>query len=92
MPMTEDFGAFLNSNEHGTVATYKTTDVVGIFENLYVEVSGVGSMKPTYNVDEESVPNIARGNKLYINNVEYRVAMVQPDGTGMTLLVLEAMN
>lgn len=92
MPMTEDFTAFLNTSEHATTAVYKTTAVEGIFEDLYVEVNGVESLKPTFLVNVAAVPNIKRDNTLRINNVEYRVAGQQPDGTGMVLVILEAPN
>jgi hypothetical protein len=92
MPMVEDFTAFLNADEHATTAMYKTTDVDGIFEDLYVEVSGVESLKPTFLVNVAAVPNIKRDNTLRINNIEYRVAAKQPDGTGMVLIILEAPN
>ena len=92
MPMTEDFSAFLNSDEHGTTAVYKTTDVVGIFENQYIEINGVETLSPTFLVNVDAVPNIVRGNTLRISNKEYRVAGKQLDGTGMVLIILEAPN
>jgi len=92
MSMTEDYTVFLNSVEHGTAAVYKTTSIVGIFENQYIEVNGVETLAPTFMIDLLSVPNIVRGNTLRINNLEYRVAGKQPDGTGMVLIILEAPN
>ena len=92
MPMIEDMSAFLNSDEHGTIATYKTTEIVGIFENQYVEIGGVQSVKPTFLIDDASAPNIARGNTITIDGIVYKFILSQPDGTGMTLLVLEATN
>ena len=90
MPMTEDMTAFFNTAEHGTTAVYKTTDVVGIFENQYVEINGVQSLKPTFLTAVDSVPNIKRGNYIKINNVDYSFIMSQIDGTGLALLILEA--
>jgi len=92
MPMAEDFTAFLDANEHATTAVYKTVDVVGIFENQFVLVNGVETVKPTFLVDLASVPEIVRDNTLRIDNKEYRVAGKQPDGTGMVLIILEAPN
>ena len=90
--MTEDFDAFFNSAEHGTEAVYKTTSIVGIFENQYVEVNGVQSLKPTFLVNLTAVPNIKRGNSITIDNVVYKFMFKQDDGTGMTMLILEASN
>lgn len=92
MPMTEDMTVFFNVGEHATAATYKTTTVKGIFENQYVEVNGVQSVKPTFLTAVDSVPGIVRGNKILIENISYTFIFHQPDGTGLTLLVLEAPN
>jgi len=92
MPMTEDFSAFLDVNEHATVAIYKTNSVSGIFEDQYVAVNGIETVKPTFLVDVASVPNIVRGNTLRLNNKEYSVVSKQVDGTGMILIILEAPN
>lgn len=92
MPMTEDFSAFLDESEHATTAVYKTLDVLGIFEDQYVEVNGVETLKPTFFTDAVSLPEIVRGNPMLIDNVEYKVAAKQPDGTGMILIILEAIH
>jgi len=92
MPFEEDFSAFLDSEEHATTAIYKTKSVDGIFEDQFVLVNGVETIKPTFLVDLASVPNIVRDNTLRINDKEYRVAGKQPDGTGMVLIILEAPN
>jgi hypothetical protein len=90
MPMTEDFTAFFNSAEHGTEATYGAASVIGIFENQYVEVNGVGSTKPTFLCSESDVSGIANGSTITINAVAYTVAgPPQEDGTGLTLLILQ---
>ena len=90
MPMTEDFSSFLSTTEHATTGIYKTNSIVGIFENSFVEVNGVQSVKPTFLVSESDVPSIVRGNTITIDNVAYTFIMDQPDGTGMTMLILEA--
>lgn len=92
MAMTEDMSAFFNTSEHAETAIYKTQEIDGIFENQYVEVNGVQSLKPTFLIDDESVPTIKRGNALRIKDIEYSYIHQQSDGTGVTLLILEVVN
>ena len=88
--MTEDYTAFFNATEHGTTALYNAANVIGIFEDRYVEVSGVESVKPTFTCSAAEVTGIAHGSTITINALVYTVKGVQPDGTGVVLLVLQA--
>jgi len=90
MPMTEDFSAFLDTEEHATIAVYRTLEVAGIFEDQYVEVNNVETLKPTFLTNVDAVPDIKRGNPIFVDNIEYKVAAKQLDGTGMILIILEA--
>lgn len=90
MPMTEDFSAFFNASEHGTTATYNAADVVGIFEDRYVEVNGVETVKPTFACAEAEVAGVAHNDTITINALVYTVKGTQPDGTGVILLILQA--
>lgn len=98
MPMTEDFNAFFNVDEHGSVATFDSTQIVGIFEDQFLEVDGVESLKPTFTCAEADVPGVTHGigagagagakDSITINAVKYRIVGHQPDGTGLIMLVL----
>lgn len=90
MPMTEDFTAFFNIAEHGTTATYNAADVVGIFEDQFVEVSGIESIKPTFTCAAADVSGVAHGDSITIDAVIYNVQGLQPDGTGTIMLILRA--
>ena len=89
MPMTEDFTAFFNSSEHGTEATYNAASVVGIFEDQFVEVGGIESVKPTFLCSTADVSGIAHNDNITINAIIYAVVGLQPDGTGVILLILK---
>lgn len=70
------------------------TTIQGIFDNDYQEViddSGVGaeSSQPVFLCRTADVSSAAHGDTLVVNSTNYVVRGVQPDGTGMTLLMLE---
>ncbi len=96
MAFTEDPSEFLDTT-HGfaVVATWKgTTSVNGIFDDDYFE-DGVGqgpgaeSSQPRFLCRSSDVPAVAQNDTLAIGAVNYVVTSVHPDGTGMTLLILE---
>lgn len=89
MPMTEDFTAFFNVDEHATAATYNAATVDGIFEDQFVAVNGIESSHPTFNCAEADVTGIAHGDTITINSVAYTVVGHQPDGTGLMFLILK---
>lgn len=76
------------------VYTYKaggTSTISAVFENAYVEVLGVTSLKPILKnvqlTDLTSTP--VKGDSVTINAVAYRVVDPQLDGNGSCLLILE---
>lgn len=94
MPMTEDFTAFLNTGEFATAVTVDGNAVDAIFDNAYVEVGfdgvSVESVGPVLHCTTADVSTAVQGTAAVVNAVNYTVAEVQPDGTGMTLLRLRA--
>jgi len=92
MPFTEDFTAFLNTAEHATSAIYNSSVLVGIFDNDYIlagDEFGVQSTAPAFSCPSAKIPLIAHGDTLTIDSKGYTVRGVQPDGTGMTVIILE---
>ena len=72
-----------------------STTISGIFDNEYIGVSAGGdidveSASPAFTCQTSDVPSADHGDTLVVNSVTYTVRGVQPDGTGMTVLVLEA--
>lgn len=89
MPMTEDFTAFFNTDEHATAATYEGSTVNGVFDREYSAVLGLEANTPTFTCDESDVSDIAHGDTITIDGTDYTVREIQPDGTGVVVLVLE---
>ena len=70
--------------------------VMGIFDDAYVASDvgelGMGTTRPTLLVSTSQVPAGVRGMQLQTGGKHFTVEDTQPDGTGMTLLVLEVLR
>ncbi len=96
MPFTEDHTAFLDTDDFATAVTVGGVSVNAIFDAEYVEVGfdgvSVESVWPVLHCDETdaAVAAAVQGTTAVVNSVNYTVAEVRPDGTGMTILRLRA--
>lgn len=95
-----DRAYMLNISDFGTTATYTlvaggSSSIVGIFDNEFFEADPqanvtYASAQPRFLVQTADLPSGADyGDSVTINSVHYKVRIIQPDGTGMTTLVLE---
>lgn len=70
--------------------------ILGIFDDAYVASDvgelGMGTTRPTLLVSTSQVPAGVRGMQLQTGGEYFTVEDTQPDGTGMTLLVLEVLH
>ncbi len=96
MPFAEDLAPFLAEEDFGTVAQYRrcgssvSVDVEGIFDDAYHEpLQMVEDSAPAFWCALSSLPNVSQNDRLTINDAEYKVVNVRPDGTGFVVLVLE---
>jgi len=87
MALTEDFSAFMA--DFGVAATIGGLPVTVIFDNEYLAALDVESSNPVALAASAVVSAVAQGDAAVINAVNYTVAGIQPDGTGMTILELE---
>lgn len=92
-----DRAIFVNSNDFGVTATLTSgsnvTTISGIFDNEFVEVDAGGGVpfamqQPRFAVRTADA-NVEEDDTLLIAGVTYKIKVVQPDGTGMTNLILE---
>jgi len=71
---------------------YNGATIKGIFDNGFLAVSsleiGVESRGPQCWDKDSDVSGIVQGDTLMINAMVYYVKRIDPDGTGMTLLIL----
>tara|TARA_R110000803_G_scaffold33226_1_gene72838 strand:- start:47 stop:319 length:273 start_codon:yes stop_codon:yes gene_type:complete len=85
----ENFNEFFDSDEMADDARIGSVIVTGIFESQFVEVNGIEGVRPVFTCAAKDVVNLGHEKTLVINDLTYKVAGVQPDGTGLTSLILE---
>lgn len=90
MPFTEDFDAFLNTDEHATAAVFSRSGatVNVIFDADYQDPLGVESSGPMAEGKASDFSGVIQGDTLTINSIAYRICNIQPDGTGWLTLKL----
>jgi hypothetical protein len=94
-----DRAIFFDVDDFGTAASYtpsggSAATVNGIFDNDFIEVDagggvGVALQQPRFHCRTADVSSAAEGDALVVSGVNYTIRIVQDDGTGMTMLVLE---
>lgn len=93
MPFSENFAHFLNPAEFAQAATLGGVAVTGIFDRAYeqanVGMAGMASTSPVFTLPTASVPANPVGTALVTGGVNYFVVEHQPDGTGISLLLME---
>lgn len=92
---TEDLTIFFNADTPGYVlATVSGVPVGAIFDNGYAQggVGGLGmaSSQPMLTLPTANVPAQPQGLPVVVGSTSYLVAGHEPDGTGISVLMLEA--
>ena len=79
--------------DFGQPVTLLGRQVTAIFDNGYslgnVGMSGMASTQPTLTLPTSDVPPDAVGAVVVINGSSYTIAAHEPDGTGISRLILE---
>lgn len=70
-------------------ATLDGVAVTGKFDNAYTDPFGFAGSSPALTCLSADVSTAAQGTAVVVNSVSYTVAAIKPDGTGMTVLVLQ---
>lgn len=92
MAFVEDLAPFFNTRDFAVAALWKgVTSVDGIFGAPYRSPLDdiVEASAPTFTCASADIATVAHGDSLAIGAKTYKVAAVEPDGTGVTLLRLE---
>ena len=61
----------------------------GIFDDAYADPLGMAGSSPVFLLPSASVGSATHGSACVVGGVSYTVVAVQPDGVGMTRLVLQ---
>ena len=89
MPFTEDLSPFFNPAEHGTAGLLDGVAVQGIFTSSYAQAfEGISGADTTYLLPSSAAATATQASTLVVNGATWRVRSVQPDGTGVTTLLL----
>lgn len=92
MAFVENFSLFFT--DFAVTATVDGTDVAAIFDNGYtrhnVGYSGMAGTQPSLTLASADVPADVVGTSATVNGTSYLVAAHEPDGTGVSTLLLEA--
>lgn len=87
--------AFFDLDDFAVCAVWKDDtgkvkgNVQGQFRNEFVDALTVESQTPTLQCRASDIDGIVHGHTMTIDSTVYTVYGVQPDGTGITMLVLE---
>lgn len=85
----EDLAAFLKETEFSVPATLPGGSVVQvIFDEPFEEIIGMESSQPTALGRSVDLFGLAHGSTITVSSRSWRVVGIQPDGTGMTRLLL----
>ena len=95
----DDRAIFVSVDDFGVAASYtpaggSASTVNGIFDNDFIEADAGGGVtfalqQPRFHCRTADVSSAAEGDALVVSGVNYTIRVVQDDGTGMTMLVLE---
>lgn len=98
MPVETDIERAVMLADFGQTATFThgatTTTIRGIFDNDFINVDvgggvGMAMQEPKFFAKTSDVTTAVEDDTLVTGGITYKIKVVQSDGTGMTLLVLE---
>ena len=93
MALLEDFSVFFNVDDFAVATTLNGVAVKAIFDNNYelgsVGPFGMSGTQPMLTLSTASVPANPIGKSAVVSGVAYTIAAHQPDGTGVSQLLLE---
>jgi hypothetical protein len=84
--MIETFDTFMH--DFAIPATVGGVSVRGIFDATYADPLGMAGNQPVLTVASEDLPSVAVGQAVVLNATAYTVQAIEPDGTGITTLIL----
>lgn len=94
-----ELAIFFDADDFGVAASYtrqgqSAVTINGIFDNEFFEVEAGGEVavameQPRFACRTSDVSSATEGDTININSVNYTIRVVQSDGTGVTVLVLE---
>lgn len=94
MAMLENLAPFFSLGDFAQAATIGGQSVRGVFDMAYalgaVGPVGMAGSQPVFVCATQDLPDALVGELLVISDTAYTVAAHEPDGTGISRLLLEA--
>lgn len=91
MAFTESLAAFLDTAGFAEYLTIGAGSVAAIFDNAFSDPFGiVAGTTPVFHAASADVSTLAVGDTVTRGATAYTVAEIQPDGTGITRVVLKS--
>jgi hypothetical protein len=87
--LEDDYNEFFNTDEMAVSALIDGLPVDGIFDRPYIDTQEVSGYQPSLTCRSTDIDNVLEDDPVMIDGVSYRVSGVEPDGTGITKLILE---
>jgi hypothetical protein len=92
MAFTEDLTQFFDLDDFAVEAEWSEAPgepVNVIFDKAFIENLGIAGNSPVALGKESDFPDVAEGQTLTISGTVYTIITSQPDGTGVTTLIME---
>lgn len=91
MASTENLDIFFNEQEFATLAWIQGYPVAGLIEHTWVNAEEVDLQRTTFTCPSSRVDTIRLGEVICLGEARlpYTVVRRHPDGTGLTVLLLE---
>jgi hypothetical protein len=88
----DDLDEMLSTDDHGVSASYNGSTFEGILNQEYyqqdVGTAGIASSKPVFYTRSSNLVDLEEGEIFSIGDRDYSVAHFEPDGQGLTMVVL----
>lgn len=90
MPLESDADRLSYLQAFGEQITVNAQTLWAVPDNAYIDALDIAAgTRPQAIVRTADVPSIAPGQTVVMQGTQYSVAEIQPDGTGMTTLILQ---
>ncbi len=93
MAFAENLAPFFSTSDFAVAALWNgATSVNVIFDRAYIGALAnvVEASGPVFTCAAEDIPGVKHGDTFVIDSTTYKVVGVEPDGTGVVLIRLEA--
>jgi hypothetical protein len=94
MAIESDADRLMLLEDWGEDATYGASTITGIFDDSYSDMVDIAGSVPVFTcrTSDVTAASVAVGGTLTVSAGSYTVRALEPDGTGMTRIVLEAQS